>query len=583
MIKIIEDLLKKHCKCFEGISREKKENCIPLVNNYFLCHSPIKNYKKFIEVKLFLQKYLEYISDVENKYSKFVKLTDGLLKIIESNEKFFQNKKLEEFFSFLDDDINYALIENNEVKINKNINMHTIKVTIKKLEKIDKINLPIREGELCAVKVGFYIVILQSDRKIDELIKQVVYARLLWLSAIFEARKAYEIDGLTGAFTRMKFLEDIKQKHSKLYFLNIKNFKKLNEIYTSKIGDIILKEIYLKIKTVFQKDVYRIFADRFAVFDDNIELKDLIELLKNKILVFDKTKKEYLNIDVELEILYFEKKIPNILEIVNIAFKKTDNSLIDYEKEIKPILEEENGCFNIILNALKNNSVLPYFQKVVSLKTKKNEYFEVLMRLESNNKIISPGIFLPIAKQKGLYHSLNNAVIQKAMLIAKEKNFKISLNIDVYDILYKDFIENVINFINANHISPKCIQFEILEEEDLYKYFDEVKHFIENMKKIGSKIALDDFGKGYSNFALINKLDIDTLKIDMSLVKNIDKDNKSYEILKNIINLAKILNIKTTVEGVENENIYKKLLVIKPDYLQGFYFHKPSPVTDLKY
>jgi len=163
----------------------------------------------------------------------------------------------------------------------------------------------------------------------------------------------------------------------------------------------------------------------------------------------------------------------------------------------------------------------------------------------------------------------------------QEKNIKISLNIDVYDILYKDFIEYLINFINANHISPKCLQFEILEEEDLYKYFDKIKIFVDSMKKIGCKIALDDFGKGYSNFALISRLNIDNLKIDMSLVKDIDKDNKSYEVLKFIINIAKILNIKTTTEGVENENIYNKLLELKPDFLQGYYFHKPSAIIDL--
>ena len=101
------------------------------------------------------------------------------------------------------------------------------------------------------------------------------------------------------------------------------------------------------------------------------------------------------------------------------------------------------------------------------------------------------------------------------------------------------------------------------------------------MKKIGCKIALDDFGKGYSNFALISRLNIDNLKIDISLVRDIDKDKKAFEVLKNIINIAKALNIKTTTEGVENKAIYEKLLELKPDFLQGYYFHKPSAVSDL--
>ena len=103
MIKLIEEFIKKCCKCIRKISTKKEDaNCIKISPKYYLCYDNIDNYKHFIYVKTFLQKYLEYIDDVGVKYQKFIELKNNLLKVIQSNEKFFENKKVEEFFSFLD-------------------------------------------------------------------------------------------------------------------------------------------------------------------------------------------------------------------------------------------------------------------------------------------------------------------------------------------------------------------------------------------------------------------------------------------------------------------------------------------------
>ena len=117
--------------------------------------------------------------------------------------------------------------------------------------------------------------------------------------------------------------------------------------------------------------------------------------------------------------------------------------------------------------------------------------------------------------------------------------------------------------------------FEILESENLSDY-DFLEEFVLKYKKLGIKIAIDDFGSGYSNFIRIIRLKPDYLKIDGSLIKNIDKDNNSYEIVKSIIAFSKTLNIKTIAEYVHSEEIFNLLLELDVDEFQGYYFGKPD-------
>ena len=117
--------------------------------------------------------------------------------------------------------------------------------------------------------------------------------------------------------------------------------------------------------------------------------------------------------------------------------------------------------------------------------------------------------------------------------------------------------------------------FEILESENLSDY-DFLEEFVLKYKKLGVKIAIDDFGSGYSNFIRIIRLKPDYLKIDGSLIKNIDKDNNSYEIVKSIIAFSKTLNIRTIAEYVHSEEIFNLLLELGVDEFQGYYFGKPD-------
>lgn len=144
------------------------------------------------------------------------------------------------------------------------------------------------------------------------------------------------------------------------------------------------------------------------------------------------------------------------------------------------------------------------------------------------------------------------------------------------DILNYEFIDYLDNILEKLKFEDRNrLVFEILESENLSDY-DFLEEFVLKYKKLGVKIAIDDFGSGYSNFIRIIRLKPDYLKIDGSLIKNIDKDNNSYEIVKSIIAFSKTLNIKTIAEYVHSEEIFNLLLELDVDEFQGYYFGKPD-------
>ena len=145
----------------------------------------------------------------------------------------------------------------------------------------------------------------------------------------------------------------------------------------------------------------------------------------------------------------------------------------------------------------------------------------------------------------------------------------ITINLSFKDILNYEFIDYLDNVLEKLKFEDRNrLVFEILESENLSDY-DFLEEFVLKYKKLGVKIAIDDFGSGYSNFIRIIRLKPDYLKIDGSLIKNIDKDNNSYEIVKSIIAFSKTLNIRTIAEYVHREEIFNLILELDVDEFQG--------------
>jgi len=231
---------------------------------------------------------------------------------------------------------------------------------------------------------------------------------------------------------------------------------------------------------------------------------------------------------------------------------------------------------------LKNNRFISYFQPLVDSKTLKPIKFESLVRLiDKDGKVISPFFFLDIAKRAGLYSQITNQVLDNSFKCLEKYNIEISINLSPSDIIRDRIRENIFSLLEKYKNKANLITFEILEDE-IVEFPKEMMQFIEEVKKVGAKIAIDDFGSGQSNFTRIMETDADFIKIDGSLIKNIDSDIDKQNVVKTIIYFAKLENKKVVAEFVENEEIYQTLEKLGVDYYQGYYFYKPLSPDEIE-
>ncbi|MBN2782360.1 MAG: EAL domain-containing protein [Campylobacterales bacterium] len=225
---------------------------------------------------------------------------------------------------------------------------------------------------------------------------------------------------------------------------------------------------------------------------------------------------------------------------------------------------------------MDNNGVELYYQPIYNNLTNKIEKFETLMRLKVDDKILYPDSFLGLSKEIKKYRKLTNSMIDKSFQFFHDKSYEFSINLSAEDIFDKDFEKFFFDKIEQYKIADRLVV-EIVESETIndYNYFYE---FIIKVKNVKAKVAIDDFGSGYSNYEHLLALSeyVDYLKIDGSLIKNVLKDHKSKILVESIQNFCKELGMKTIAEYVEDEELLNYLKRIGVNYSQGYYIGKPQ-------
>jgi len=240
----------------------------------------------------------------------------------------------------------------------------------------------------------------------------------------------------------------------------------------------------------------------------------------------------------------------------------------EYERNLK--LSE------IVRKAVQESRILPYFQPIVNNRTNKIEKYECLARLiDENQKIISPVIFIPIAKNIKVYNDITKIIIEKSFDTFENNNFEFNINLSSEDMINSKIFHFIIEKLKTSKAANR-VTFELLESEAV-KDFKKVERFINEVKRYGAKIAIDDFGSGFSNFSYLLKMKTDYIKIDGSLIKNIDVDKQSLLVVETIVDFAKKLDVKTVAEYVHSSVVMDKVQELKIDYSQGFYIDEPSP------
>ncbi|PRM97390.1 bifunctional diguanylate cyclase/phosphodiesterase [Aliarcobacter cryaerophilus] len=435
------------------------------------------------------------------------------------------------------------------------------------------------------------VPILDENKNIDEFI-----AIRHDITKVYEQKKLIEeqfIDELTLLQNRQKLLKDLKDnKITKIAMININSFRDINNFYGFETGDLVLKKFsqILLGKISANIDLYRVANDLFAICTknkDNVEeirviCTNIIENVSlNPILINNNS--FYLSISIGVARNCKDSAIQNNLlskaEYALRMAKKLDISILflDEHIELYNKLKENKKLIEDLKSSLISNNLLIYGQKIINNISKKEKY-EVLMRIKlEDGSILSPFSFLNEAKKAKIYLGMTRILVKKACEYFKGKDIDFSLNLTLEDIKDEYTMDFIINSMKKTN-TAKQITFEIVESEGI-ESFAEVSNFIKKAKKLGCKIAIDDFGTGYSNFEYIIKLDVDYIKIDGSLIKNINTDNNLYLTVQTIVGFAKALNIKTVAEFVHSEDVLNCVQNLNIDYSQGFFIDEPKELV----
>lgn len=393
-------------------------------------------------------------------------------------------------------------------------------------------------------------------------------------------------DSLTQLPNRNKLFEDLNNDpKSFLALLDIKNFKQINDVFGFEIGNLVLQQVtqtaQLQINDT-EYSLYRIGSDKFIV-------KNRINIRRDSFTKFI----QYIMQSIENNTIQMENEISISIEMyAGICFDTTDKlakaemALTKAKNKNKEyiVYAQDDGektthtqninTINKIKTALENNDILVYFQRIVNQSNTLCKY-EALVRLNDNGTILSPFHFLEIAQKTKYYPSITKEVIRQTFEKFKDTNCLFSINISASDIL-NEYTNNFIKEQLHTCHNAKHAVFEILESEEIYN-LPEIEEFFQEIKKLGARIAIDDFGTGYSNFSYLLKINPDFIKIDGSLIKNIDTDERAQKVVKSIITFAKESNITTVAEFVHSQEVYKVCKDLGIDEFQGYLFAEPTP------
>ncbi len=396
---------------------------------------------------------------------------------------------------------------------------------------------------------------------------------------------------LTNLPNRLKLIEDIntysKSSTIHLALINIDRFKDINDLYGYEAGDNIIKQVAHTIDRLSEDEVtvYKLPTDEFALLsiaDMDISQKKFLHMVKSILNILQDIKFQTGDysafITLSCGVVSYNE---NLMTKANAALqisKKTKKRIVLYNDSFnmkKDITKNIEGV-TLLKDAIKHNRITPYFQPIYNTHTKKIDKYESLVRIISDNgDVISPFVFLDIAVKSKLYPEITKAMIKKSFEYFKDKNCEFSINISINDVQNKKTLKYIIDMLEK-FSEPNRVIFEILESDQI-KDYEDLKNFIKEIKKHGCKIAIDDFGSGYSNFSHILELNVDYLKIDSSLVKFITTDENSKVIVTTIINFASNLDLKTIAEFVEDKDSLDLLEKMGVDFIQGYYIGKPSP------
>ena len=416
-------------------------------------------------------------------------------------------------------------------------------------------------------------------------------------------------DFLTGLYNRMRAEQDleryIQQIHEvggegALLYIDLDDFKNINDALGHQQGDILLKNIAASLQKIsgVEESCYRVGGDEFLILISHHHyalMQRIIDEVRQLFLKPWLLKGTEYYCTMSMGVVRFPTDGDTVEELI----KKADIALYDAKCDGKnrvafyndgvasasyKRLDTEKNMRNAVKNCIEEFEV--YYQPIVDILKPDMPCIgaEALVRWNSSALgFVSPADFIPLAEYLGLINPIGEHVLREACSRCKYWNdmghpdYKINVNLSIVQLLQKDIVETIENVLDETRILPQNLTLEVTESLAIND-MNKMKQVLADIRKLGVCVALDDFGTGYSSLNHIREMPIDVIKIDRCFIIDIEKDEFSNAFVKMVSELANTIGVKVCVEGVEREEQLHLLMDGKVQMIQGYYFGKPFPV-----
>ncbi len=414
-------------------------------------------------------------------------------------------------------------------------------------------------------------------------------------------------DEVTGLMSKSLFVKEVNKflekstRSSYVLYIDIDNFRFINDTFGHYIGDKVLKYIGYTLKNlgIYETKVTRFSDDEFVIFIKDISDKDKIKKYINQVFFeFENgisIEKYTFRIGITMGVSKFPEEGMSIEELIRNAdiamgeAKKVNFLKYKFYGDIdKDKVLEETRYLGKLYDALKNDEFVLYYQPQLCLESGKLIGSEALIRWNSKEfGLVPPNKFIPILERTGLIIDVGKWVIEEAIRQqAKLKKMglapiRMSINLSAIQFLNATLVDNINKIVKKYDVDTKFIEFEITESVAIND-INFVQDAFNKIKKGGFSIAIDDFGTGYSSLNRLQNLPIDRLKIDKTFVDGIGLKDKRESIVNVIIELSNLLNVSSIAEGVEHKHQINYLKYNGCKEIQGYYFAKPMKSEDFE-
>ncbi|MFO7604623.1 MAG: EAL domain-containing protein [Gammaproteobacteria bacterium] len=418
-------------------------------------------------------------------------------------------------------------------------------------------------------------------------------------------------DDLTGLINRREFESCLNealvetrehQTQHALCYIDLDQFKIINDTCGHQAGDELLRQLTNRIKEKVRKgDIFaRLGGDEFGIILSNCPMdkaEQIATAIKNSVQTFEYTWHGHsFNTGTSIGLVPITGDTTSINELMMkadsacyIAKDNGRNRVHVYQPNDEDIIKRAGDMqwLQTIKHSLEHNKFVLYRQEIRPIRADSGlpTHHEILVRmLDSNNKVIAPGVFIPAAELYQLMNNIDRWVICNTFANLQKHHLGndvlFNINISGQSVCDPSFLDFLLEQFETYRVSPHLITFEITETAAMSNMSRAIT-FIETIKDMGCKFALDDFGSGLSSFGYLSSLPVDYIKIDGYFASELINNPVNYSIIEAVNHIGHVMGLQTIAESVENEAIYKKLLECGVDYVQGFGIERPQPLETL--